>query len=202
MRPSLREFTWVIARDVNRTVGGGMAAMELLRRSFETRQWVDASTHGLFAAVSRLTPGTNILAYCAAAGWRLHGWRGTLGATAAASIPASIVITALAATLVRLDRYPPVRLALSIGMLIAAVLVLSSAWNLLKPFCRTGRWPQALFVAAVTTSLYIAGLTPVRILLASALAAALLPSPPADRATDGTEGGRQNAAGSRRAEQL
>ena len=82
--PSSRQLAWIIARDVNRTVGGGMASMELLRRSFETRKWVDASTHGLFVAVSRLTPGTNILAYCAAAGWRLQGWQGTLAELAAA----------------------------------------------------------------------------------------------------------------------
>jgi hypothetical protein len=85
MRPSVRQLAWVIARDVNRTVGGGMASMELLRRSFDARKWVDAPTHGLFVAVSRLTPGTTILAYCAAVGWRLQGWPGTLAAVAAAS---------------------------------------------------------------------------------------------------------------------
>src|SRR6186713_2717798 len=122
MMPSLRQLAWIITRDVNRTVGGGMASMELLRRSFESRNWVDAPTHGLFVAVSRLTPGTNILAYCAAVGWRLQGWPGTMAALAAASIPASLVIFGLAATLVRLDRYPAVRVALSVGMFVAAVL--------------------------------------------------------------------------------
>ena len=177
MRPTLRQLTWVIARDVNRTVGGGMAAMELLRRTFETRGWVDAPAHGLFVAVSRLTPGTNILAYCAAVGWRLHGWRGTLAAIAAASIPASIIVFALAATLVRLDRYAAVRVALSVGMLLAAMLVLSSAWSLVKPYLRSGKWPRTLFIITIATSLYLVGLTPVRVLLISALVGALLPQP-------------------------
>jgi chromate transporter len=175
-RPSSRQLAWIIARDVNRTVGGGMASMELLRRSFEARTWVDAPTHALFVAVSRLTPGTNILAYCAAAGWRLRGWRGTLAALAAASIPGSLIIFVLAATLVRLDRVPIIRLTLSIGMLAAAVLVLSSAWNLLKPYLRSGRWRMALVISALAGALYSAGWTPVRILLACALAGALLPS--------------------------
>jgi chromate transporter len=177
MTSSLREFTGVVLRDVNRTIGGGMAAMELMRRSFEARGWVDASLHGLFVAVSRLTPGTNVLAYCAAVGWRLHGWRGTLAAIAAASIPGSLIIFVLTATVVRLDRYPVVRAALSLGMLVAAVLVLSSAWNLLKPYLRPGRWPRALFVSGAAISLYLVGLTPVRVLLISALVGALLPSP-------------------------
>jgi len=174
--PSSRQLAWIIARDVNRTVGGGMASMELLRRSFESRKWVDASTHALFVAVSRLTPGTNILAYCAAAGWRLQGWRGTWAALAAASIPGSLIVFVLAATLVRLDRFPIIRLTLSIGMLVAAALVLSSAWNLFKPYLRSGRWRLVLVISAIAGGLYLAGWTPVRILLVCALAGALLPA--------------------------
>jgi chromate transporter len=177
MTPTLRALTWVIARDVNRTIGGGMAAMELMRRSFEVRRWVEASTHGLFVAVSRLTPGTNVLAYCAAVGWRLQGWRGTLAAVAAASIPGSLVVFALTSTLVRLDRYPAVRVALSLGMIVAAVLVFSSAWSLLKPYLRAGTWPRTLWVVAVAASLSLAGLTPVRVLLVAALVGAVLPTP-------------------------
>ena len=175
MTPSVRQLAWIVARDVNRTVGGGMASMELLRRSFEARRWVDAQTHGLFVAVSRLTPGTNILAYCAAVGWRLRGWRGTLAALAAASVPASLVSSGLAATLVRLDRYPAVRVALSAGMFIAAALVLSSAWNLLKPYARAGRARFALMISAAAGVLYALDLTPVRILLICAVVGALMP---------------------------
>jgi chromate transporter len=177
MALTLRQLTWVIARDVNRTVGGGMASMELMRRSFEVRRWVDASTHGLFVAVSRLTPGTNLLAYCAAVGWHLQGWRGMLAAVAAASIPGSLVVFVVTATLVRLDRYPVVRVALSVGMLIAAALVFSSAWNLLKPYLRTRTWPRTVLVVAVVMSLYLAGLTPVRVLLVAAMVGAALPGP-------------------------
>lgn len=176
MIPSVRQLAWIVARDVNRTVGGGMASMELLRRSFESRQWVDEATHGLFVAVSRLTPGTNILAYCVAAGWRLRGWRGTLAALAAASVPASLVIFGLSATLVRLDRYPFVRVALSAGMLLAALLVLSSAWNLLKPYLRAHRWRFTFVVSAAAGLLYALDLTPVRILLVCAILGALMPT--------------------------
>ena len=162
--------------------------MELLRRSFEMRKWVDAPTHALFVAVSRLTPGTNILAYCAAVGWRLHGWPGTVAALAAASVPASLVIFALAATLVRLDRYPAVRVALSLGTLVAAVLVLSSAWNLLKPYLRAGRWRFTLLISAVAGGLYLADLTPVRILLVSALVGAVMPPRGPLPSTPGNDG--------------
>jgi chromate transporter len=181
--PTIPQLAWIIARDVNRTVGGGMAAMELLRRSFDARKWVDAPTHGLFVAVSRLTPGTNILAYCAAVGWRFHGWRGALAALAAASIPGALIVFSVAATLGRIDRYRAVQIGLSVGMLVASALVFSSAWNLLKPYLRARRWPRAAVIIAVAAALYVAGLTPVRVLLFSAFAGAVLPP-----AADGPEG--------------
>ena len=183
MTPSLRQLAWIITRDVNRTVGGGIASMELLRRSFDARGWVDAPTHALLVAVSRLTPGTNILAYCAAVGWRLCGGRGALAGVAAASVPGALIVYALAAMLVRLDRYPIVRVILSIGMLVAAALVLSSAWALLKPYVRSERWQRALIIVSLASVLYLIGWTPVRVLLVSAVAGTLLPVPggkPAD----------------------
>src|SRR4051812_47757529 len=111
----LRQIAWVVARDVNRTVGGGIAAMELLRRTFAARGWMDLPTHSLVVAVSRLTPGTNILAYCTAAGWRLRGWRGSATGLAAASVPSSLIIFALSAALSRLVRYRLVQGALAVG---------------------------------------------------------------------------------------
>src|SRR3712207_1429675 len=111
--PSLLQLAWAVARDVNRTVGGGMASTELLRRSFTTNGWLDVRTHGVLLAVSRLTPGTNILAYCVAVGWRAHGWRGSAAALAAASVPSALLIYALTAMVARLDRYAPVRLLLA-----------------------------------------------------------------------------------------
>jgi chromate transporter len=167
---SLREIGWVVARDINRTVGGGNAAIELMRRTFAARGWIDAPGHALIVAVSRLTPGTNVLAYCTAAGWRLRGCRGSVAALVAASAPSSIIIFVLSAAVVRLVRYRAVQAALAIGMLIACVLVLASAWALLRPYVLGHRKVRvALFVAAAL-ALYFAGLTPVRILLLAAAA--------------------------------
>lgn len=188
MTGHFRQFTWIVTRDVIRTVGGGNASMELLRRSFGARGWVDASTHGLLVAVSRLTPGTNILAYCAAAGWRLHGWRGSVAAVLGASVPASLMIFALAATLGSLDRYAVVRAALSIGMIAAAVLVLSSAWALLKPYAAAERWRRATVIVIMAAVLYLIGWTPVRVLLVCAITGAALPprAPARDRVSAGS----------------
>ena len=87
-RPSLSAMGWRLAKDVNRTLGGGMASIELIRRSFERRGWLDETRHALLVAVSRFTPGTNVLAYSAALGWLVHGAAGAAVALAVGSIPA------------------------------------------------------------------------------------------------------------------
>ncbi|HTM04679.1 MAG TPA: chromate transporter [Vicinamibacterales bacterium] len=176
MNAPLRQLTWIFTRDVTFTFGGGNASMELLRRSLQSRGWIDAPTHALLMAVSRLTPGTSILAYCASGGWLLNGWRGTLAAVAGGSLPGSLIIFGLAATLGTLDRYALVRALLSVGMLAAAWLVLASAWVLLKPYVTTARRRRALVIVAIAATLYLIGWTPVRVLLVSAIAGALLPA--------------------------
>jgi chromate transporter len=183
----LGQLAWVVARDVNRTVGGGYAVMELLRRSFGRRGWMRDSTHGVIVAVSRLTPGTNMLAYCTAAGWRLRGWRGALVALAAASVPSSIIIFVMTAALVRLVAYRAVQAGLAVGMLVACVLVFSAAWSLMKPYLRRGNRMRVIAMLALGLALSIAGMTPVRILLlAGAVGLLMRPSdvsPGADHAT-------------------
>ena len=165
--PSLGRLAYLVTLDVNRTFGG-YAAMELLRRRFTARGWLDTTSHAVFTAVSRLTPGTNILAYCVTLGWRLRRSAGALVALGASSIPASVIVFMLAATLVRVDRYTAVRIGLAVGILVASALVLSSAWNLIKPYLARHARMNAIIITAVTGVLIAAGATPVRTLLVAA----------------------------------
>jgi len=173
--PSLRELVAAVALDANRTVGGGLVSIELLRRRFTTRGWLDAVSHGVFIAVSRFTPGTVVLAYCVMLGWRFHRWRGALLGLTVASVPASLIVYVLAATLARIDRYAAVRTLLAVGILVASVLVLASAWHLLRPYLPRGARVRLLVVVAVAIALVLLGATPVRVLLAAAVVSSLLP---------------------------
>jgi chromate transporter len=173
--PSLRQVASAVALDVNRTVGGGYASMELLRRRFAVQGWLDAASHGLLLAVSRLTPGTSILAYCVLLGWRFHRGAGALLALAAASVPAALVVSGLTATLTRVDRYPVVQAGLAVGILVAAALVLASAWTLMRPYLTPAARQKAVIVTAVSAGLIVLGATPVRTLLAAAALGFLLP---------------------------
>src|SRR5262245_18999721 len=160
-RISLSQLTWIVVRDVNRTLGGGLASMELLRRTFTANGSIDHTSNAGLVAVSRLTPGTNVLAYCVGLGWMLHRWAGAVAAVVAASLPASLIVCVLAIALVRIQDYPAVRTLLAVGVLIATLLVFASAWALLRPYVRRPAIVRASIVAIVSGALLLADVTPV-----------------------------------------
>jgi chromate transporter len=175
-KPSLRSIAWLVSYDVNRTLGG-LASMELLRRTFGARGWLTDETHLLLVAVSRLTPGTNILAYCVALGWQLADWRGALVSLAAASIPASVMIALLSGTLTRVDRYPFVRAVIAVALLVATALVFATAWNLLRPYIKHTSAIRTGIIVSIVVVLVLMNVTPVRILLVAAACGVVMASP-------------------------
>jgi chromate transporter len=175
-RPTLAALGWRIAADVNRTVGGGLASIELMRQSFSRTGWLRDADHALLVAVSRFTPGTNVLAYCAGVGWMAHRAAGVAVALVASSLPSAVLITVASAVVVRLVSNPVVRLVLAGATLVAAGLVLWSAWALLRPHVLGPRrlWASGTVLMALVLSL-VFGWTPVRVLLLAAVWGALLP---------------------------
>jgi chromate transport protein ChrA len=115
------------------------------------------------------------LAYVVLLGWRFHKWRGALLTLVCASLPASIMVYALAATLAHIDRYAAVRVLLAVGILVAGALVLSSAWHLIRPYLLSESRARLIVIAAVAVALVIVGATPVRVLLVAAVISAALP---------------------------
>jgi chromate transporter len=94
--PTLKQITSVFARYANLTLGGGSATTAVLHSEIvDKRQWVSEAQFALSFALGRLTPGTNLLAFCVAVGWILRGWAGALVSLLAASIPCSLVVIAI-----------------------------------------------------------------------------------------------------------
>jgi chromate transporter len=176
-RPGLATLGWQMLKEANRTLGGGMPAIELIRRSFTRRGWLDDTRHGLLVAVSRFTPGTNLLAYCAGLGWGIGGIGGMVVALLGASIPGSLAVTLLSAVISRLVESPGVRAALAVAMLAAAALILSSAWALVRPYVLGARPVWALAITVGAAVLFAAGIPPVRVLLVAAIFGAVSPAP-------------------------
>jgi len=171
---SLRALAWIVARDCNSTIGG-QAAIELMRRSLARAGWLDDAQHGLLLAVSRFTPGTNMLAYCASLGWTLGGVAGAIVTVVAASLPGAALVAAISAAITRIERWPGVRAVLAAATLAAAGLVLASAWSLVRPYLRGSRRIWTAASIAIAAALSAAGVTPVRVLLVVAIWGALTP---------------------------
>ena len=169
-------MAWLVTRDANKTIGSGMASIELLRRTLERRGWLADHEHGVLNAVARFTPGTNVLAYLAALGWTYDGAAGAAIAVLGGSVPGSVVVTILTAAAASVDRWRAVRVGLTVATLVAAGLVLVNAWSLVRPHVRGPRVVWTLASIALAATLSFAGATPVRVLLALAVWGAFTPA--------------------------
>lgn len=168
-RPRVRDVTLLFARVGITVFGGGDPTIAILQREFYQRDWLSPEKFGIAFGLARLTPGTNVLAFCAAAGWYILGLGGALAAVMAITIPASVLVVWLTRAY---DLTVHNRLALSIAnaLLAAAVgTMLGAALLLVRTQCQPSRWlrPVAISTAAFLLA-FVARLTPLEVIGAAA----------------------------------
>src|SRR5438270_10873259 len=96
--PSLRRLLVIYMRASNLTFGGGDPTMAVLQSELVRRyRWLSPEKYGLIYGLARITPGTNILAFCAGTARELQGWRGAWLAVLGAMLPAAIMVVLLTA---------------------------------------------------------------------------------------------------------
>ena len=78
-RPPLPGVTTLFFRVGVTVFGGGDPTIAILQREFYRRDWLTPEKFAIAFGLARLTPGTNVLAFCAAAGWYMLGLTGALG---------------------------------------------------------------------------------------------------------------------------
>jgi chromate transporter len=75
----LQSLAMPFLRVGNLTFGGGDAITALLQRELVHRRgWLTFDQYGLAQSLARVTPGTAILAFCAATAWMLRRWAGAV----------------------------------------------------------------------------------------------------------------------------
>jgi chromate transporter len=174
-RPAIATLTLLLARDANWTLGGGTATSEVLRRSLVRRGWITDADHQRLYAISRVTPGTNLLAYCTAIGWHIRGATGALACWLAASVPCSLIALAVTVLYDRLETARAFALLITAGMSVAVVLLGASAWHLARPHLAHGnRWRSAAVLVLVIT-LFAFDVSPIQVMLLAAALGALWP---------------------------
>jgi chromate transporter len=174
--PSLAALFGVLARDANLTFGGGSATIAVLHREIVVRRgWISELKFPLAYALSRLTPGTNLLAFCAAVGWLTRGWRGAVVALLGASLPCAIVAAIVTHFYEVLEHNALFRAGLR-GALAAAVAVMAStAWVLARPYARLRLKPIVVVSGAVCLAT-LGSFSPFQVLLTAAIVGALWPT--------------------------
>jgi chromate transporter len=176
--PPLRSLAAVFARHGNTTFGGGSATIATLHgQVVMEREWVSQQQFDLSYALSRLTPGTNLLAFSTAIGWLVRGWSGALVVLLASSIPCSILAVFLTVVYESLTHHPMALIALR-GALAAAVgVVAATAWTLIRPHIKTVHWLNiAVFSIGAFLLATVFHFTPIRMLLLAAVLGVALPT--------------------------
>ena len=91
-RPRLKDVAWLFFRVGNTTFGGGNPTIAVLQREFYQRHWLSPEKFGIAFGLGRVTPGTNLLAFCAGTGWYLLGLTGAITAVIVVTIPSSMLV--------------------------------------------------------------------------------------------------------------
>jgi len=148
----------------------------LERAIVDERQWLDRRWTHLVFVLARLTPGTNVLAFCAGVGWVLRGWAGALLALAAASVPCSIVMVVLTVLYQSWSANAVARRVLEGALAGAVAIIAATCWTLIRPDWRS---PHRVFVVIVFAGAFalssIWGLSPLSILGLAGLVGAVWP---------------------------
>lgn len=177
--PTLAAIAGVFARYANTTFGGGSATIAVLKEQVVRRRgWIDEGEFELSYALSRLTPGTNLLAFCTAAGWTARRWRGALVALIAASIPCSVLAVVMTVFYERLQGSAAFQAALRGALASAVAIMVATAWVFAEPHVKAAPGKAVVVVpCAMALSLGV-HLSPIQILLLAAAAGIAWPTRP------------------------
>ena len=148
------------------------------REFVERRGWLTREQYATAYALARVTPGTNLLAFSAGAGFLLHGLLGAIAAVIAISVPSSLLVVWISAGY-QAGRVNPWVAAVVGGIIASAIgMMLASAWQLVQPRIRDGQWLRSLLlVAGAMFGLSVFHITPIVILLVAGLIGYFLPPP-------------------------
>ena len=153
---SIAALARVFVRNGTFTFGGGDATTASLQRELvANRGWLSEHEFGACYAVSRVTPGTNLLAFCTAVGWTLLGLRGALSALLLASIPGAVVLMLMTGFYGAAARNPWLMSAIHAALAAAVGIMLAAVWTLLRgPLRRRPARTVVVAAPALVLSLY------------------------------------------------
>jgi chromate transporter len=176
--PSLEGIGWLFARYANFTMGGGSATTAVLHRELlQKRHWLNDDHFVLCYALGRLTPGTNLLAFCTGVGWLLHGFSGAVVALFAASVPCAIMVTGLTALFSHWQENTFAQAAIHGAVAAAVAITVKTCWTIANPHFKGEARLRVALIGAAAFLLHVVGdISPIQVLLLAAVVGAFLPA--------------------------
>jgi len=145
------------------------------RELVDRRQWITDSDYELAFAVARVTPGTSIIAFCAAAGWLILGWAGAIAAVFALTAPTAVLAVLLLQGFEAGASHPLILGALSATVAAVAGMMGATVLLIVRPFSLG--FVRSLRTAVIGGAAFLASwkfnVSPIPILLATTLASLL-----------------------------
>ncbi len=164
-QPRLIETAKLFLRVGSTAFGGGDPTIAILQREFFRRDWLSRDQFAVAFGLARITPGTNVLAFCAAAGWYLLGVPGAVVAVLGDTVPASVLVIWLTRVCEFGSQYPMARAV--VGAIVAAAVgtMIGAAITLVKQQCSRRSWLPSVSIATGAFVLSrVIGLSPLQVI--------------------------------------
>lgn len=173
MTPTIGRLSRVFLRIGNTTFGGGNPTMAALQRELIDRKgWIAQHDFALAYSLARITPGTNLLAFCAAIGGRILGLRGAVAAVLALTLPSGALAVLITQGYESWRSNATAMGAIAGAVAAAAGMMWASVWLLVRPHFG-GLWRTArvtLFAGGAFLAAWKFGVTPIPVIAVAALA--------------------------------
>ncbi|WP_394824860.1 chromate transporter [Pendulispora albinea] len=181
--PSLKNIAAMFTRYANLTFGGGSTTIAVLQHQIVTRRkWISDLDFQFAYALSRVTPGTSLLAFCTAIGWLTRRWTGAVVALGAASVPCSVIVLATTYFYEAWHHNEAVRAGLSGALAAAVAVMVNTAWVIAAPHLRAAPVKGLIIAPAAMALVELHSFSPFEVLLLAGGAGALWPAPSAHAA--------------------
>ena len=169
--PDIWKLCFIFFRVGNFTFGGGAPTTSALQRELVTkRQWLSEEDFALSYALARVTPGTNLFAFCTAAALQMRGWPAAVLALIAASVPACAIVWATTAGFDRVSSNVWISAGIAGALASSVGALIASFWLLVRPALTQGNRLRAVLIVVASIALSLgADLSPVAVLVMAAI---------------------------------
>ena len=162
------QLFWTYLKIGTFTIGGGYVMLSLIEREIvDKKGWIGHEEFMDMIALAQAAPGLIAVNSAIFIGWRIGGWRGVIATVLGAVLPSFFIILAIAMLFQDYKDYPAVE-AVFKGVRPAVVALIAA------PLCKMAKsakitWATALIPIVGALLIWLGGLSPVWIILVTAL---------------------------------